>query len=78
MVNHRIRCKDKVRMPGPWEKRAQLEEYAAGQVTVLSLVGDFAKAHRRFKYMEEEQGFLACRAPTQSKTIYVNKVEPSG
>ena len=78
MVNHRIRCRDKVRMPGPREKRALLEEYAAEKTTVLSLVGDFAKAHRRFKYMEEEQGFLACRASAESKTIYVNKVGTFG
>ena len=31
MVNHRIRCRDKVRMPGPREKRALLEEYEAGK-----------------------------------------------
>ena len=78
MVNHRIRCRDKVRMPGPREKRALLEEYEAEKVTVLSLVGDFAKAHRRFKYMEDEQGFLACKASTESKTVYVNKVGTFG
>ena len=65
-------------MPGPREKRALLEEYEAEKVTVLSLVGDFAKAHRRFKYMEDEQGFLACKASTESKTVYVNKVGTFG
>lgn len=57
-VNHRIRRKDKVRMPGPREKRALLEEYEAGRQVVLSLVGDFAKAHRRFKVLEGGAGFL--------------------
>ena len=78
MVNHRIRCRDKVRMPGPREKRALLEEYEAGRQTVLSLVGDFAKAHRRFKYIEEERGFLACKASSSSSTVYVNKVGTFG
>lgn len=78
MVNHRIRRRDKVRMPGPREKRALLEEYEAERVAVLSLVGDFAKAHRRFKYMEEEQGFLACKASTHASTVYVNRVGTFG
>ncbi|CAK9107239.1 unnamed protein product, partial [Durusdinium trenchii] len=78
MVNHKIRCRDKVRMPGPREKRTLLEEYEAEQKTVLSLVGDFAKAHRRFKYAVEEQGFLACKASSGSNIVYVNKVGTFG
>ena len=78
MVNHRIRCRDKVRMPGPREKRALLEEYEEERLAVLSLVGDFAKAHRRFKYAEEEQGFLACKAATESEVVYVNQVGTFG
>ena len=77
-VNHRIKCRDKVRMPGPREKRALLEEYEAEHRAVLSLVGDFAKAHRRFKYAEEEQGFLGCKSSTQSSTVYVNQVGTFG
>ena len=41
-------------------------------------MGDFAKAHRRFKYCAEEQGFLACKASTSSNTVYVNKVGTFG
>lgn len=78
MVNHRIKCRDKVRMPGPREKRALLEEYGEQRATVLSLVGDFAKAHRRFKYMEDELSFLACKASTTSTTVYVNQVGTFG
>ena len=77
-VNHRIRCRDKVRMPGPREKRALLEEYEEEHLTVLSLVGDFAKAHRRFKYRREEQGFLACKAASRSEVVYVNQVGTFG
>ena len=78
MVNHRIKCRDKVRMPGPREKRALLEEYEAGRQVILSLVGDFAKAHRRFKYAGEEQGFLACKASSTSETVYINQVGTFG
>ena len=65
-------------MPGPREKRALLEEYEEERLAVLSLVGDFAKAHRRFKYAEEEQGFLACKAATESEVVYVNQVGTFG
>ena len=45
-VNQRIRCKDKVRMPGP-------------RVGAKEVVLSFAKAHRRLKYQQKDQGFLA-------------------
>ena len=77
-VNQRIRCLDKVRMPGPREKRALLEEYHAEMLIVLSLVGDFAKAHRRFKYREDERGFLACKVRSESDVVYVNQVGTFG
>ena len=50
-VNNRIRCLDKVRMPGGREKRFLLFQKA-------SVIGDIGKAHKRFKY--NEHGFLAC------------------
>lgn len=58
-VNNRIRCLDKVRMPGAREKRKLLEDFKEERQVVLSIIGDFEKAHRRFKYKEEEWGFLA-------------------
>ena len=77
-VNHRIRCQDKVRMPGPREKRVLLEEFKRGHETVLSVIGDFEKAHRRFKYRRDEQGYLACRVDEGDGWIYVNKVGTFG
>ena len=77
-VNHRIKCLDKIRMPGAREKRSLLEVYRAEKEVVLSLVGDFEKAHRRFKYQRREQGFLACKASSDSHEIYVNKVGTFG
>lgn len=52
-VNNRIRCQDKVRMPGPREKRKVLGEMAEEKAVVMALVGDFEKAHRRFLYLAE-------------------------
>ena len=77
-VNNRIRCQDKIRMPGPREKRTLLEEFKAAKKTVISLVGDFEKAHRRFLYREEERGFLGCRVSADDEVIYVNRVGTFG
>lgn len=38
-VNHRIKCRNKVRMPGPREKRALLEQHEGEKQVILSLVG---------------------------------------
>lgn len=77
-VNNRIRCQDKVRMPGPREKRKILEELAEVKEVVMALVGDFEKAHRRFLYQESERGFLACRISEEEDVIYVNRVGTFG
>ena len=78
LVNHRIRCRDKVRMPGPREKRYLLEEFEANKEVVISMVGDFEKAHRRFIYQKSERGFLGCKASSSSNDVYVNKVGTFG
>ena len=77
-VNNRIRCRDKVRMPGPREKRVLLEEFEGQNITVLSIIGDFEKAHRRFKYRRDEQGYLARRVEEGDGWVYVNKVGTFG
>ena len=77
-VNNRIRCRDKVRMPGPREKRCVLEELADTKEVVMALVGDFEKAHRRFLYQASERGFLACRVCEEDGTVYVNNVGTFG
>eukprot|EP00438_Fugacium_kawagutii_P006907 Skav221031 [mRNA] locus=scaffold576:209066:211813:- [translate_table: standard] len=77
-VNNRIRCVDKVRMPSAREKRALLEEYKKEAQVVISLVGDFEKAHRRFLYAEGERGFLGCRVDPKEDIVYVNRVGTFG
>eukprot|EP00438_Fugacium_kawagutii_P027692 Skav213622 [mRNA] locus=scaffold2986:518811:520007:+ [translate_table: standard] len=77
-VNNRIRCVDKVRMPSAREKRALLSEYKTAKEVVISLVGDFEKAHRRFLYAAEERGFLGCRVDETEDVVYVNRVGTFG
>ena len=46
------------------------------------MVGDIAKAHRRYKHSSQEHGYLACQVDTKeevpgdpaSQTVYVNLV----
>eukprot|EP00438_Fugacium_kawagutii_P031077 Skav204619 [mRNA] locus=scaffold1712:188018:190024:- [translate_table: standard] len=74
-VNNRIRCLDKVRMPSAREKRALLGEYKSQKLVVVSLVGDFEKAHRRFLYAPEERGYLGCKV---DDIVFVNRVGTFG
>ena len=84
-VNHRIRCRDKIRAPGAREKKTILRELRDREEVAFSVVGDISKAHRRFKHSADEHGFLACqlevagdRAVSDSDTVYVNKVGTFG
>lgn len=77
-VNHRIRCLDKIRMPGGREKRYLLMKYKESRDVVFSVIGDIGKAHRRFKYDKREHGFLACRVSEEDGFVYVNRVGTFG
>ena len=70
-VNHRIRCRDKLRAPGAREKKQLLLEMMERGEAAFSVAGDISKAHRRFK---QEHGFLGCQIDEASETVYVNKV----
>ena len=50
-VNRRIKCRDKLLVLEAMDRK----EYP------FSIVGDIKKAHRHFKHMAEEHGFLACQ-----------------
>ena len=77
-VNHRIRPLDKIRMPGAREKRYILGQLRRNRRVAFSLIGDFGKAHRRFKYRRDEQGFLGCVVEEGEEWVYVNKVGTFG
>ena len=56
-VNHRIKCRDKLRAPGACEKKQLLLEAMDRKERPFSIVGNIKKAHRRFKHLAKEQGF---------------------
>ena len=81
-VNHRIRCRDKIRAR---EKKTILRELRERDEVAFSVVGDISKAHRRFKHSADEHGFLACQLETgndkeesDNDIVYVNKVGAFG
>ena len=75
-VNHRIRCRDKLRNPGIKEKHTQFREFRAAGAIPISLLSDFSKAHRLLKIIEEEWGMLACQL--RPETVWLNKVGTFG
>ena len=77
-INHKIRCQDKLRMPGPREKFFLLQQYRENKLVPFSLIADVSKAHRRVKRREEEHGFLACKVSETDDFAYVNKVGTFG
>ena len=77
-VNRRIKSLDKLRMPGGREKRFLLKMFRGSGDLAFSLIGDFGKAHRRFKYRSDEHGFLGCVVKESEGIVYVNKVGTFG
>lgn len=77
-VNHRIKCRDKIRMPGPKEKFFLLRKLQDSHSVALAILGDVSKAHRRFKHCPEEHGLMACQIQSSDDHIFINKVGTFG
>ena len=75
-VNHRIRCRDRQRMPGIPEKHCQFREYRAAGKIPMAFLGDVTKAHRLCKIAPQEWGMLACQLRAES--VWVNCVGTFG
>ena len=59
-VNHKVKCRDKLRSPGVREKHVQLRtNRAAGQIPI-SILADFARAHRLARILKAEWAMLSC------------------
>ena len=78
MLNHRVKCLDKVRSPGAREKRYLLRFLKDHRCAALSVTGDISKAHRRFRHSPDEWGYLGCKASDADAFVYVNCVGTFG
>ena len=76
MVNHRIKCRDKIRMPGVREKHHLLRTYKEAKHCPLSVLGDVKNAHRLIKIVPAEWGMQACRL--DEGLVWVNMVGTFG
>ncbi len=76
-VNNRIKCRDKIRFPGPREKFYLLDKYRARHNITFSLLGDIAQAHRLVKISSPEWGLMACELDNPEER-YLNKVGTFG
>ena len=85
-VNRRIKCRDKIRVPGAREKKQILRELIRCDEIAFSVVGAISKARRRYKHQECEHGYMGCQIDVEetipgdpdSQIVYVNKVGTFG
>ena len=78
-VNNEIEIVDRLEFPTPSELARVMEvanEESWG--VVISIAADIMKAHRRFLHDERDQGYLCCRADSESKVVWVNRVGTFG
>ena len=77
-VNHRIRCRNKQRMPGPREMNYLLDHYKRNHVVLVGVASDVKRAHRLIKIREDEWGMLACALSSDDPFVYCNTVGTFG
>ena len=77
-VNHRFRCRNKLRFPGPREKGDLLRAYEKEKEVLFALATDVKSAHRLVKVKPDEWGMLACAIREEPDAVYVNKVGTFG
>lgn len=75
-VNHRIRCRDRQRMPTVREQQFLLNEQRASGTIAFALLADVSKAHRRVLVHPSEHGLLGCRL--RPGEVWINKVGTFG
>ena len=75
-VNHKIRVRDQLRMPGFREKQFLMRKYMKAKQHPIAVMGDFASAHRLVKIVPADWGFQACR--TKPGQVWINLVGTFG
>ena len=75
-VNHRIKVRDRQRMPTVREMHYLLDAQRAAGKIAIAILGDSSKAHRRILINPEEHGLLGCRI--RPGEVWINKVGTFG
>ena len=72
-VNNAIVYRDQIQCPGPPEVAAAVRETLETREAPFALSADIRAAHRLVKIRPADWGFLACRADSDSQTVWINK-----
>ena len=78
LVNNHIRLVNQVSVPGPAEMAFAVRSSKELQEVPLAVSADVSSAHRLYLHRREDWALLACRASSDSKTIWINKVGTFG
>ena len=78
LVNNHIHLVNQVAVPGPAEMAFAVRSSRELQEVPLAVSADVSSAHRLYLHRREDWALLACRASSDSKTIWINKVGTFG
>ena len=77
-LNNKIRILDRLEVPGPEEVIELVAMAAESKESAFCLSADIAQAHRCVLVRKKDWGRLACRASTDSRTLWLNCVGTFG
>ena len=77
-VNNRIVYQDQIQCPGPSEVAAVVRESIESREAPFCVSADIRAAHRLVKIRKCDWPFMACRADSNSTTVWVNRVGTFG
>lgn len=77
-VNNRIVYKDQIQCPGPPEVASVVRESVETREAPFCVSADIKAAHRLVKIRQKDWPYMACKADSNSSTVWVNKVGTFG
>eukprot|EP00435_Cladocopium_sp_Y103_P002248 s5620_g1.t1 len=77
-VNNAIRYQDQLQCPGPQEVAAIVRESRETKEAPFAVSADISAAHRLVKIRRKDWAYMACRADSDSATVWVNRVGTFG
>ena len=77
-VNNRIVYRDQIQCPGPPEVASVVRESVETREAPFCVSADIKSAHRLVKIRKMDWPYMACKADSNSSTVWVNKVGTFG
>lgn len=73
MVNHAIKYRDQLQLPGPPEVAAVVRESLESGEAAFCVSADIKSAHRLVRVREADWGYLGCKSDSASDVVWLNK-----